>query len=154
LPVEAPGQYEYDWDGPELFKCAAEPRDMGRAELIADQSELDGLEACYYNSFVRRPDHVDPSRGMKKKKKKKSQSKQKSAAFEQFRIGDTVLVHTSATDLPSVAAITAILEILDPEGRVAKDNGLLGIQVRLHWFTTARQLATIRPHRDELEVRL
>lgn len=99
---------------------------------------LRGLETRFYASFTR-GDEDNASI----KREKKTYGKQK-AAFEEFKVGETVLVKTMSKTT-AVGVIVAILKVFAGEQE-------RGSNVLVHWFSRPQELAKLRPHRDVLEV--
>ena len=114
-------------------------------QLIIDRrgaGALDALETRLYASFSRGDENVEAS-GIKREKKVYGKQK---ATFEEFKVGDTVLVETPRK-LPAVGVIVAVMKIF-------YDEEAFGSNVLVHWFSRPEDLAALRPHRDVLQVRV
>lgn len=99
---------------------------------------LEGLQTKFYASYNRRN-----AEEVGIKREKKVYGKQQ-ATFEEFNVGDTVLVKTLSKN-PAVGVIVAITKVFCEEQE-------RGANALVHWFSRPQDLAKLRPQRDMLEV--
>ncbi|EKM58737.1 uncharacterized protein PHACADRAFT_207509 [Phanerochaete carnosa HHB-10118-sp] len=114
-------------------------RDLQR-QAIEDRGghkALEGLRTNFYASYNR-----GSGEEVGIKREKKVYSKQQ-AAFEEFNVGDTVLVKTLSKN-SAVGVIVAITKVFSGEQE-------RGANVLIHWFSRPQDLARLRPQRDMLE---